>query len=93
MVLSSPDEEILDSVVVNDLGGCLAGDVEVDLAAGFAALGQRGSADPVGGEGLPEDLVILAVVGAGVEVGDDRGDGASNGLDGGVACQSLPASG
>jgi N-6 DNA Methylase/HsdM N-terminal domain len=49
MVLSSTDEEILDSVVVHDPGGCLTGDVEVDLAAGFAALGQRGSADGVGG--------------------------------------------
>ena len=39
---------------------------------------------------MPEDLVVLAVVGAGVEVGDDRGDGASNGLDGG-RCLPEPA--
>jgi hypothetical protein len=79
----------LDSVVVHDPGGCLAGDVEVDLAAGFVALSDGGSGDPGGGEGLPEDLVVLAVVGAGVEVGDDRGDGASNGLDGGRCLPEL----
>ena len=39
---------------------------------------------------MPEHLVVLAVVGAGVEVGDDRCDVASNGLDGG-RCLPEPA--
>jgi hypothetical protein len=48
--LTSPDEQILDSVVIHDPGGCLTGDVEVDLAAGFATLGSVAPLIPLGVE-------------------------------------------
>jgi hypothetical protein len=58
VALSFPDEEILDSVFVDDPYGCLAGDVEVDLAAGFGALADGGSAHRNNGAA---EMAVLSV--------------------------------
>ena len=75
-----PDEQIAAAGVVHDTVRVLTGHVEVNLAGGLLAWGDGGGVDALGGGDLEQGSVHSAICGTGVEIRNDRGDGALEGF-------------
>ena len=79
------------SVVVHDPVGVLAGDVEVHLAGGLLALGNRRWVNALRGANLVQGSVHLPTRGAGVEIRHNRNDQSLDGFIGDSGFPEAPA--